>query len=88
MTPEQLDKLNEGRQLRLAMPVLMPILARKRDSLLQKLIGEFRIGVEPGKLYATVAEISAQDELIRSLERSKRETEQLEGVLHNEQTNR
>lgn len=79
MTNKELNRLNEGRTLRLAMPVLLTMYENKKNSAIARLVSAYKIGE---KLEPLVAEISVYLTLINELHRSSNEVEHLESKIH------
>lgn len=84
MTSEQereIERLNEGRMLRDAGQVLLPILANKRNSITARLCHHFRAG-ELGMLTPLVAELCVITELESNIAQNNKVTAIREGKLH------
>jgi len=79
MTDKEISKLNEGRTLRLAMPVLINLYERRKNSTIARLIGAYQVGE---KLEPLVAELNVYSNLISELHRSNNEVENLENKIH------
>lgn len=77
---EKIEKLQEGRVLRLAFPVLMPILARRKEQAVARLVGQFRGGET--NFLTTVAELTTLTDLEQEMTRKHKETELLEGEFY------
>lgn len=80
MTPKQLGKLNTGRLLRLETQALLPILEKKTDTVLNRMIHRYRAGEQ--NFLSEAAELSVLADLLIEIKRSNNHTAQLEEELH------
>lgn len=83
----EIEQLNQGRLLRDAGQVLLPILGQMKRGVEAKIINSHRTlhGEGTEVLLACAAELSVIDELIGKITRNNKETSVREGKLHNEQ---
>ena len=80
LTSDQLQKLNRGRTLRLALPPLLDLLGEEIESALGRLVGDFRNGKQ--EFIGHAAELSTLINLRDSLLRDEQETTTMEATLH------
>jgi len=80
MDRRELDKLNRGRVLRLALPPLLDILEEQLEGAIGRLIGDFRSGKT--EFISHAAEIATLTDLKDQLLREENETTHLEEKLH------
>ena len=80
MDSASLDTLNDGRVLKIAAPVLLPMLESRKKAALGKLLGSFRNG--NANLVGHVAELSSACALLEDVINKIRSTEKLEERVH------
>lgn len=78
---EILDKMNYGRMLRLSTPTLLPLLAKRKENTLGKLIATFKSG-HAELLPLIVAELAVYSDLESEINRTIKETEHIEGAVY------
>jgi len=79
MTDKEIENLNLGRTLRIAMPAMLSVYKGKKDSAISRLVMAYKSG---DKLEPIAAEISVYQNLIDEMYRRNRETEILELKTH------
>jgi len=79
MTEREIEKLNLGRTLRLALPALLAVYEGKKSSAINRLIMSYKSGE---KLEPIAAEISVYQNLIDEMKRQAKVTENLEHKAH------
>ena len=80
MDNTDIDTLNDGRVLKIAAPVLLPLLDKRKKSAIGKLLGQFRMG--NSDLVGYVAELSSIYGLYEDITNKIRSTETLEEKIH------
>lgn len=81
LTEKEIEKLNHGRLLRSEASVVLPIIAKRKEGALGRLIAYFKGGQE-NMLLPTVAELSALSDLEIEMNRGLKEVEQLERHIY------
>ena len=79
MTDKEIEKLNLGRTLRIAMPAMLAVYEGKKSSAVNRLVMAYKEGL---KLEPIAAEISVYQNLIDEMHRRNKETENLEHKVH------
>ena len=85
LTEKEIEKLNRGRTVRAEAQVLLPLLTQKKAAAVDRLIAHFRAG-QSEMLLTVAAEISVLSGLESDLNKSIRETENLERKIYGETT--
>ena len=80
MNTKELDKLNRGRTIRIALPAFLSMLDDNLEAVLSKIVGDFRSGKTD--FIAHAAEIATLVDLKDNLLREEQETTNIEGKLH------
>ena len=83
LTEEEVSKLAHGRLLRSESHALLPLLTKRKDAAVSKLLASFKGGKQE-MLMTGVAELCALTDLETDMIRNMRETEQLERRLYDE----
>lgn len=83
MTEQEVEKLNQGRLLREAGQILLPILNQMRARVLARVVLCHRDG-DATKLPAAAAELSVIEELTNKITRNDRETAQREARVYDQ----
>ena len=76
MNERESAKLNEGRMLRVALPVLLPLLQKRKDAAMGRLQSEFKLG--KSDYTALVAELVVLSDIESDILRQNKELEHIE----------
>lgn len=80
MDEKTIRSLNEGRRLRLEYPALSPVIVRRKESVLGRLVARFREGKTD--FVDLVAELAVLTDIEQELTRRIKETEKIEETLY------
>jgi hypothetical protein len=80
LNSDQLQKLNRGRTLRIALPPLLDLLGEEIENALNRLVGDFRNGKT--EFIGHAAELATLINLRDTLLREEQDTTSMEATLH------